>query len=64
MPQPVIRDRGNCYKAGDVTSLFEDLDGWIQMRVRSKVIRLHGTTLLNSKMPNRVLRNFGLVSLR
>ena len=60
---PVIRGWGNYYKVGDVTSLFEDLDKWIRMRLRSKVIRRHATTLSNSKMPNKVLRGLGLVSL-
>jgi hypothetical protein len=60
---PVLRGWGNYFKVGDVTSLFEDLDGWIRMRLRSKVIRRHATTRSNSKMPNRVLRGLGLVSL-
>jgi RNA-directed DNA polymerase len=60
---PVIRGWGNYFKVGDVTSLYEDLDGWIRMRLRSKVIRRHATTRSNSKMPNRVLRGLGLVSL-
>jgi group II intron reverse transcriptase/maturase len=60
---PVIRGWGNYYKVGDVTSLFEDLDAWIRMRLRSKVIRRHATVNSNSKMPNRVLRGMGLVSL-
>ena len=60
---PVIRGWGNYYKVGDVTSLFEDLDSWIRMRLRSKVIRRHATRLSNFKMPNSVLRGLGLVSL-
>src|SRR5207248_2035261 len=60
---PVIRGWGNYYKVGDVTSLFEDLDKWIRMRLRSKVIRRHATTNSNRKMPNSVLRSLGLVSL-
>ena len=60
---PVIRGWGNYFVIGDVTSLFEDLDKWIRMRLRSKVIRRHATTLSNAKMPNRVLRSMGLVSL-
>jgi group II intron reverse transcriptase/maturase len=60
---PVIRGWGHYYKVGDVTSLFVDLDKWIRMRLRSKVIRRHATTLSNRKMPNRVLRSLGLVSL-
>lgn len=60
---PVIRGWGHYYKVGDVTSLFEDLDQWIRMRLRSKVIRRHATTLSNRKMPNHILRSMGLVSL-
>jgi group II intron reverse transcriptase/maturase len=60
---PVIRGWGNYYKVGDVTSLFGDLDKWIRMRLRSKVIRRHATTLSNSKMPHKVLVKMGLVSL-
>src|SRR5215212_385781 len=60
---PLIRGWGNYFKIGDVTSLFEDLDSWIRMRLRSKVIRRHATTTSNAKMPNRVLAGLGLVSL-
>lgn len=60
---PVIRGWGNYFKVGDVTSLFEDLDSWIRMRLRSKVIRRHARPGSNAKMPNRVLRSLGLVSL-
>ncbi len=60
---PVIRGWGHYFKVGDVTSLFEDLDKWIRMRLRSKVIRRHATPLSNAKMPNSVLRRLGLVSL-
>lgn len=60
---PVIRGWGNYFVIGDVTSLYEDLDKWIRMRLRSKVIRRHATSLSNRKMPNRVLRTMELVSL-
>lgn len=60
---PLLRGWGHYYKVGDVTSLFDDLDKWIRMRLRSKVIRRHATTLSNRKMPNRVLQFLGLVSL-
>jgi group II intron reverse transcriptase/maturase len=60
---PLIRGWGNYFKVGDVTSLFEDLDSWIRMRLRSKVIRRHATTGSNAKMPNHILRGLGLVSL-
>ena len=60
---PLIRGWGNYFKVGDVTSLFEDLDSWIRMRLRSKVIRQHATSASNAKMPNHILRGLGLVSL-
>jgi RNA-directed DNA polymerase len=60
---PLLRGWGNYYRVGDVTSLFEDLDQWIRMRLRSKVIRRHATANSNRKMPNHVLRSLGLVSL-
>ena len=56
---PVIRGWGNYFKVGDVTSLFEDLDKWIRMRLRSKVIGRHATTLSDAKMPNHVLPRSG-----
>jgi hypothetical protein len=61
---PVIRGWGHYFKVGDVTSLFEDLDKWIRMRLHCKVIRRHATPLSNAKMPNSVLRRLGLVSPR
>lgn len=60
---PVIRGWGNYYLVGDVQSLFDDLDKWIRMRLRSKVIRRHATPLSNAKLPHRVLVGMGLVSL-
>lgn len=60
---PLVRGWGNYFKVGDVTSLFEDLDKWIRMRLRSKVIRRRATPLSNAKMPHRVLVRLGLVSL-
>lgn len=60
---PLIRGWGVYFRVGDVTTLFEDLDKWIRMRLRSKVIRRHATALSNSKMPNHVLVHLGLVRL-
>ncbi len=57
------RGWGNYFRAGDVTSLFGDLDSWIRMRLRSKVIRRHATTTSNAKMPKGVLAGLGPVSL-
>ena len=44
-------------------TLFDELDKWIRMRLRSKVIRRHATSLSNAKMPHRVFVSLGLVSL-
>jgi group II intron reverse transcriptase/maturase len=60
---PLLRGWGNYYVIGDVMSLFDDLDSWVRMRLRSKVIRKHAKPVSNAKMPNRVLASLGLVSL-
>ena len=60
---PVLRGWGHYFKVGDVTSLFESLDKWIRMRLRSKVIRRHAITQSNRRMPISVLRSLALVSL-
>lgn len=60
---PLLRGWGNYYVIGDVMTLFDALDKWIRMRLRSKVIRRHATPLSNAKMPHRVFVSLGLVSL-
>ncbi len=60
---PVIRGWGNYFAIGDVVGLFEDLDGWIRMRLRSKVRGSKARAVSNSIMPNHVFRTLGLVSL-
>lgn len=60
---PLLRGWGNYYVMGDVTSLFEDLDKWIRMRLRSKVRGSKARPISNAKMPNRTLARLGLVSL-
>jgi group II intron reverse transcriptase/maturase len=60
---PLLRGWGNYYVIGDVMTLFDELDKWIRMRLRSKVIRRHATALSNAKMPHRVFVSLGLVSL-
>ncbi|MGH8875220.1 MAG: group II intron reverse transcriptase/maturase [Acidimicrobiia bacterium] len=60
---PLIRGWGNYFVLGNVARLFEQLDEWIRMRLRSKVRGSKATALSNRKMPTRVLRGLGLVSL-
>jgi len=60
---PLLRGWGNYYVIGDVMMLFDALDKWIRMRLRSKVLGRHATALSNTKMPHRVFVSLGLVSL-
>ncbi|HET9092871.1 MAG TPA: group II intron maturase-specific domain-containing protein [Acidimicrobiales bacterium] len=60
---PVLRGWGTYFALGDVVSLFEDLDSWIRMRLRSKARGSKAHPASNAIMPNRVLRAYGLVSL-
>lgn len=60
---PVLRGWGNYFGVGTVASLFDDLDKWIRMRLRSKVRGSKARLVSNGKMPTRVLSGLGLVSL-
>jgi RNA-directed DNA polymerase len=62
---PVIRGWGNYFVEGHVAGLFEDLDGWIRMRVRSYVLgRPSMRTHINRWMTTATLHDrLGLVSL-
>jgi group II intron reverse transcriptase/maturase len=60
---PLIRGWGNYYAMGNVAELFDDLDKWIRTRVRSVALRRRATRSWRRKMPNRLLRQWGLVSL-
>ena len=60
---PLIRGWGNYFAIGDVVELFSDLDGWIRTRLRSKARGSKARYISTLKMPNRVLRDLGLVSL-
>ncbi len=61
---PLLRGWGNYYADGDVMNLFDDLDKWIRMRLRSKAFGhkvQHGETA--NRLPNRALAHLGLVNL-
>jgi RNA-directed DNA polymerase len=62
---PILRGWGNYYAMGDVVSLFEDLDNWIRMRLRSKARRRFKAKGLadNVRWPNRAFDDLGLVRL-
>lgn len=62
---PLLRGWGNYYAIGDVVSLFEDLDGWIRMRLRSKARKRFKSKggVDNQKWPNRAFDSLGLVRL-
>src|SRR5918996_993348 len=62
---PVIRGWGNYFVEGHVAELFEDLDKWIRMRIRSYVLgRPSMRTHINRWMTTATLHDkLGLVSL-
>jgi group II intron reverse transcriptase/maturase len=62
---PLLRGWGNYYAMGDVVKLFENLDAWIRMRLRSKArsrFKARGA-VDNIKWPNRAFDDLGLVRL-
>jgi hypothetical protein len=52
---PLLRGWGSYYAIGDVVSLFEDLDQWIRMRLRSKARKRFKSKggVDNLRWPNR-----------
>ena len=62
---PILRGWGNYYAIGNVVSLFEDLDKWIRMRLRSKARkRFKSKGVVDSyKWPIRAFDGLGLVRL-
>ena len=59
----VIRGWGNSFKIGDVKKLYEKLDQWIRMRVRSFIEKKKAVMHQNYRLPNKMLRKLGLNSL-
>jgi len=62
---PLLRGWGNYYLVGDVLSLFEDLDKWIRMRLRSKMRKRFKSNggVDHQRFPNRLFDDLGLVRL-
>lgn len=60
---PVIRGWGHYFAVGTVAELFDNLDKWIRMRLRSKVRGSKARLASSRKMPTRVFTGLGLVSL-
>jgi RNA-directed DNA polymerase len=60
---PVIRGWGNYFVDGHIAKLFERLDEWIRMRLRSYKRKAIAKPGLNWQMPTKVLEDIGLVSL-
>lgn len=68
--QEVIRDLnyalrgfGNYFRVADVKGLFEDLDGWIRMRLRCFMEKKKAVKHQNYRISNALLASWGLVSL-
>jgi len=60
---PVIRGWANYVGVAQVTFLFENLDGWIRMRLRAFKTK-HRNANDNWRLPNRRLEKWGLLSLQ
>ena len=68
--QEVIRDLnyalrgfGNYFRVADVKGLFEELDGWIRMRLRCFMEKKKAVKHQNYRITNNLLASLGLVSL-
>jgi RNA-directed DNA polymerase len=62
---PTLRGWGNYVAMGDVVSLFEDLDKWIRMRLRSKARKRFKSNggIDHHRWPNHLFDDLGLVRL-
>jgi RNA-directed DNA polymerase len=60
---PLLRGWGNYFAPGDVGRLFDDLDQWIRMRLRSKAIKRKSTGRGQAKTPIAAFHRMGLVNL-
>lgn len=60
---PVLRGWGRYFGVGHVKGLFETLDQWVRMRVRSVAFRKKAQPEWNWRIPNAAFTRLGLVSL-
>lgn len=62
---PLLRGWGGYFGRGDVISLFEDLDKWIRMRLRSQARKRFKSKggADHQRWPNRLFDGYGLVRL-
>lgn len=61
---PVVRGWGNYFVQGHVAELFETLDEWVRMRLRSYVTKRRAKSpAINARYPTALLMKMGLVSL-
>jgi len=58
-----VRGFGNYFRVADVKGLFEDLDGWIRMRLRCFMEKKKAVKHQNYRTSNNVFASMGLVSL-
>jgi group II intron reverse transcriptase/maturase len=58
-----VRGFGNYFRVADVKGLFENLDGWIRMRLRCFMEKKKAVKHQNYRISNNVLAAMGLVSL-
>lgn len=60
---PVIRGWGNYFRYGQTKRRFEDLDGWIRMRLRSFLLKKKAIPSRNWRYPSCIFASAGLVAL-
>lgn len=58
-----LRGFGNYFRVADVKGLFEELDGWIRMRLRCFMEKKKAVKHQNYRITNDFLASLGLVSL-
>lgn len=61
---PVIRGWGNYFKYGNVKTLYQRLDEWMRMRIRSFLEKKKAVGYKSRKTPNWKLKAQGLLSLQ